>query len=777
MNTQRRSHVMPAAMPVRLRSSLAHAATGIAMVLTCSATVCIAQAPARSPTTSKTAPVQGRWSDPARSPDDRARAVLAAMTLDEELSLLTTSFPLIAQMRGGVDKKLPAGVPMSAGYLRGIPRLGLPAVAETDASLGVSNTGDMRKGDVATALPAAVALGASFDPDLAYRGGAMIGAEARGKGFGVMLAGGVNLIREPRGGRAFEYVSEDPLLSGMLGGRSIAGIQSNNIVSTVKHLALNATETGRFVYNVDMPEDGMRESDLLAFQIANEVGRPGSVMCAYNKINTVYACENSFLLTDVLRRDWGFTGFVMSDWGAVHSTGALVAGLDQESGYEADTRPFFAADLKSALVSGTVSKTAVDRAALRILRTLFAHGVYDRPPVQGGPIDYDAHAAIAQAQAEAGIVLLKNASDVLPLAASARRIAVIGGHADAGVLFGGGSAQVVPVGGVKLLIRPKTTNPSMFGVRTYGGTPPLAAIKARFPKAVIEFADGSDVAAAATLARSADAAIVFGEKWASEGEDHTDLSLGDGQDDLITAIVRANKKTIVVLETGNPVLMPWRDDAAAILEAWYPGQRGGEAIARVLAGDVNPSGRLPVTFPASAEQIPNPVLPGVGVPEVTRVLGGGLPTIVEKAPFTYRFPEGSDVGYRWYAKRGLQPLFAFGHGLSYTNFAMDGLAVRGDKATFTIRNTGSRAGATVGQVYLVERNGEASRRLVAFQRVFLNPGEERRLTATIDARLLADWKDGGWRVRAGTYVFALGDNAMTLHVPVRVRRTDRSWTG
>ena len=715
--------------------------------------------------------LRGAWSDVRLSPDARAKAALAAMTLDEELSLLSTSFPALAAMMSGGAAKPPPGVPLSAGYIRAIPRLGLAAVPETDASLGVSNTSEMRKGDVATALPAGIALGASFDPELAYRGGQMIGAEARAKGFGVMLAGGVNLIRDPRGGRDFEYLSEDPYLSGRLAGRAIAGIQSNRIVSTMKHYALNATETGRFVYNIDMPEAAMRESDLLAFQIAHEVGQPGSVMCAYNQVNSVYACENPFLLTDVLKRDWGFKGFVMSDWGAVHSTGALVAGLDQQSGYQADKRHYLGADLKTALSEGKVSKAAVDRAALRVLRTLFAHGLYDAPPVQGGAIDYAAHAKVAQAQAEAGVVLLKNEGGVLPLAATVRRIAVIGGHADAGVLFGGGSAQVVPVGGDKLVIHPKSASALTFGVRTYGGTAPLDAIKAQFPGAQVEFADGADPAAAAAVAARADVAVVFGEKWASEGEDQADLTLGAGQDELIAAVARANPKTVVVLETGNPVLMPWRDGAAAILEAWFPGQRGAEAIARVLAGEVNPSGRLPVTFPASVDQLPNPKAPGVGVPERKMEMMSGFPAIVDKAPFTYTFPEGADAGYRWFDRTRAQPLYPFGYGLSYTSFSYSGLKASGGgtvRVTFSVTNTGARAGTDLPQVY-VSAAGRA-KRLIGWGRPALAPGETRMVTVEADPRVLADFDPAtrSWVIPAGAYQVEVGASATQpiLHASV-----------
>jgi beta-glucosidase len=262
----------------------------------------------------------------------------------------------------------------------------------------------------------------------------MVGAEARGDGFGVLLGGGANLIRDPRAGRNFEYFSEDPLLTGVLAGQAVAGVQSNRIVSTLKHFAFNNQETGRAVYSVDIDEKAMRETELLAFEIANEIGKPGSVMCSYNRVNAVYACENRFLLLDVLRRDWGFQGFVMSDWGGVHSTESLVNGLDKKSGGNIDTKLFFSKELEPKLASGEIPFSAVDRAARRILRTMFASGLVDDPPSKSAAIDHQAHARVAQDQAEGGIVLLKNEGGLLPLASSVGRIAVIGGHADVGVL-------------------------------------------------------------------------------------------------------------------------------------------------------------------------------------------------------------------------------------------------------------------------------------------------------------------------------------------------------
>ncbi|TWB25702.1 glycoside hydrolase family 3 C-terminal domain-containing protein [Nitrospirillum bahiense] len=700
------------------------------------------------------------WAAAGETPsqaDAKAQALLEQMTQDEKIGLLHG--PMLALVQ---RSKRPDGVVIGAGYIAGVPRLGIPALTETDASLGVSNLNNQRPGDVATALPSGLAVASSWDPEVAYRGGAMIGAEARAKGFNVMLAGGVNLVRDPRGGRNFEYLGEDPLLAGRLAGRSIAGVQSNHIVATIKHFSMNDQETGRNVLSVNMAEAPIRESDLLAFQIGIETGDPGSVMCGYNRVNGVYACENPFLLNDVLRRDWGFKGWVMSDWGAVHSTEALVHGLDQQSGDQLDLKKYFSTSLEEEIAQGRIPQVAVDTAVRRIVRTLFARGVIDNPAIPGDSIDYDAHAAVAQATAEAGMVLLRNERDVLPLAATAKRIAVIGGHADIGVLSGGGSSQVTPVGGFALVVKRPGTGASSFASRSYGPSSPLAALRAARPDATVEFNDGHDPVAAAAMAHDADVAIVFVEKWATEAEDAKDLALEDGQDALIAAVAAANSRTIVVLETGNAISMPWRDQVQGILAAWFPGQRGGEAIARVLTGAVNPSGRLPITFPASEKQLPNPMLPGGDAQPADKETRAVYGIQAGLKPFDISYPEGSDVGYRWFAKTGARPLYAFGYGLSYTRFRYDGLKIAGGdtlRVRFTATNTGGREGADVPQVY-VSRNGRA-KRLIGWDKPTLKPGESREVTVTADPRVIGDFdaKAQRWVVPAGDYRVEVGASA------------------
>jgi len=623
--------------------------------------------------------------------------------------------------------------------------------------MGVANIGNMRKGFVATALPASLLLGSSWDPILAFRGGAMIGAEARDSGFGILLAPGANLIRDPRAGRNFEYISEDPLLTGVLAGRSIEGIQSNKIISTLKHFALNNQETGRAVYSVEMSEQTMRETELLAFQIANEIGKPGSIMCSYNRVNGIYACENKFLLLDVLKRDWRFKGFVMSDWGAVHSTESLVNGLDKKSGGNIDPKLFFSKELEPKLRDRTIPYAAVDSAVRRILRTLFSSGLVDAPPRQA-PIDYEAHADMARAEAEGGIVLLRNEGRLLPLARKVKRIAVIGGHADIGVLSGGGSSQVVPVGGFALEIRHK--GPIK---RSYGGTAPLAALRLAFPNGHVDYADGKDVAAAAELVRKADVAIVFAEKWANESDDNADFSLGEGQDALIDAVASANPRSIVVLETGNPVLMPWASKVPAILAAWYPGQRGATAIARIIAGEVNPSGHLPVTWPAGVEQLPFPVLPGSNVPRANAEVRRAVGIQADRMPFNIQYPEGSDVGYRWFERTKVRPLCSFGYGLSYSSFRYDRIKVTGGsalKVQFRVTNVGSRDGADVPQVYVSPPG--LTKRLIGWSKPYLKAGESRSVSVTADPRVIGqfDSKLQKWVIRAGHYGVEIGHDAI-----------------
>jgi beta-glucosidase len=710
--------------------------------------------------TTSVAAQQAGPADPATA-QARAAATVEQMTAAEKIVLTHSS---IALPFPGIQ--LPAGSIPGAGFVQGIERLGIPNLTETDGGLGIAWIGGARR-DGATALPSGMALGASWNPVLLRESGVMIGSEARAKGFNVLLAGGANLIREPRSGRTFEYLSEDPLLSGELVGASIAGVQSNHVLSTIKHFALNNQETARKVNDVKISDAAARESELLAFQIGIERGRPGAVLCSYNLVNGKPACASDYLLNQVLKRDWRYPGFVMSDWGAVPGVEAAVAGLDQQSGAQLDKAVWFDRPLAEAAARDPKVAARVDDMATRIVRSLYAVGV-EAPRPEKTPVDLAAHAAVAERAAREGIVLLRNSRDALPLAAGARKIVVIGGYADTGVLSGGGSSQVQGEGGPAATIPYGGAGPvaSLFN-EAYHRSVPLDAIKARAKGAEVVFRTGSYITDAVTAARSADVVILFATQWMTEGLDVPDLSLPKGQDALIEAVAAANPRTIVVLETGGPVVMPWLDKTAAVLEAWYPGARGGEAIAQILFGEANPSGRLPVTFPASVDQLPRPRLDGADTvePEFFGTNGGRI------VPIDYDI-EGSDVGYRWFTRTAAKPLFPFGFGLSYTRFERDSLRVASRKGSLVaharLRNVGERQGADVAQVYLTEAGGQPTRRLVGFLKVDLKPGESREVEIPLEPRVIARWSGKDWAIKGGTYRFALGADADSLGAPVAV---------
>lgn len=691
------------------------------------------------------------WMDSRRSPEERARLAVAAMTLEEKIGLLHGPMALPFVGPDGVAVKVPEAAIPAAGFIPGLARLGIPALYETDASVGVANPQGIRPGDVATALPASIALAATFDPTLAYGAGALVGSEAHAKGFNVLLGGGMNLTRDPRNGRNFEYLGEDPWLSGSMAAQEVLGTQSQHVISTLKHFALNANETNRHTVDARIDRSALRESDLLAFEIAVERGHPGSIMCGYNLVNGAHDCGNRWLLIDVLKHDWGYPGWVMSDWGAVHGVADAANGLDQESGQQIDKAVYFDAGLKRAVQRGAIATARIDDMVRRILRSMFVVGVVEHPPVREA-IDYAAHARVALDIAHKGMVLLKNEGNLLPLANTTKRIAIIGGFANAGVLSGGGSAQVLPSNGPFLRI-PTGGATFNWNDELYDPSSPLEAIQRAAPQSVTTFDSGEFPARAAAVAAAADVALVFVTRFEHEGVDIPDISLPSGQDALIDAVARANPHTIVVLETGNPVAMPWLGHVSGVLAAWYPGQEGGQAIADVLFGAVNPSGKLPLTFPRQSSDFVRPTLPNLGA-------GPDAPVHVD-------YTEGADVGYRWYSAHGTAPLFPFGYGLSYTRFDYGSVKVSGGKrlsVQFQVQNTGKIKGADVAQVYLTSAAGQPVLRLVGFQRVELEPGEKRTVTLTADSRLLGrfDERTDRWEVKRGVYRVNLGKSAGEL---------------
>lgn len=700
-------------------------------------------------------------------PDARAREVESQMTDDERFSLLVGVMGT-GELWPVRDERIPAGVPMSAGYVPGVPRLGVPALLMSDAGLGVTNPG-YRPGDTATALPAGLALAAGFDPSLARAAGEVIGREARSRGFNLQLAGAMNLARDPRNGRNFEYLSEDPLLTATIAAESVNGIQGQGVISTVKHYSLNCNETNRHWLDAVIDPDAHRESDLLAFQIAIERSQPGAVMTAYNKVNGDYAAGNDVLINEVLKEDWGYRGWVMSDWGATPGWQCALAGLDQECGAQIDALLWqaeaFGAPLRAAHAGGELPPERLSDMVRRILRSMFAVRI-DRDDTAPAP-DLAAHNEIALRVARQGIVLLTNRG-ALPLSPeSTARIAVIGGYAHLGVPAGYGSSTVVPDGGYAGVIPIGGTGLEA-GLRNLYLLPssPLGELRHRLPYAQVEFDPGVNPAEAVLAARRADVAIVFAVRAEGEGFDGADLSLPWGQDALIAAVAAANPNTVVVLQTGNPVAMPWRESVNAIVQAWYPGQAGGRAIAEVLAGQVNPSGRLPITFPVDLDQTPRPQLPRPSAP-------WGEPTTID-------YFEGADAGYRWFAKMGRAPLFAFGHGLSYTSFGYRDLALTGGDtvtASCTVENLGDRAGADVPQLYLTAAPGAQRLRLLGFERVELEPGDAARVRFEADPRLLARY-DGGakaWRITPGRYTVAVGSSAVDLRLVDGVELAGRAF--
>jgi beta-glucosidase len=800
----------------------------------------------------------------------RVAEVLGAMTLDDKLAMVD-----------GIG--FSTGTAGYVGSIAANPRLCVPALNLEDGPQGVA---DNVPG--VTQLPAPVALAASFDPSLARAYGSVVGSEERGKGANVNLGPTVNIVRDPRFGRAFETYGEDPYLAGQTAVGFIGGVQSQGVMSQVKHLAVYNQETNR-----NTPADdaiigprALREIYLPQFQAAVTKGKAASVMCSYSTINGQYACENSDVL-GILDDQWHFPGFVTSDWGATHSTvPSALAGLDmQMPGGTLFGPDYYGAALKTAVQDGQVPLPALNGMVSRILTEMFRFGMFDRAPTGSltATVTTPGHAQAGRDVAEAGAVLLKNSGGILPLAGGRdRSIAVIGSDAGSYALTsGGGSAGVVapyvvtPAAGITqraaasgtsvsyaqgdipaqgaLAAVPASAFPSGLTARYYnnttlsgtpaatgtvptvslspGGKSPAPGVNASgwsvaltgtidlpaggsyalslsltgtasvtingqqvfasqtgfggntratvtLPAGAatieVDYADtipfGSDgvtlgwqppaslLAEAVAAAKKARVAVVFVSNFETEGADLATIDLPASENQLISAVAAANPDTVVVLNTGSAVTMPWLSQVKGVIEAWYPGQDDGDEIAAVLFGDVNPSGKLPVTFPSSLAQVPASTAaqwPGTNG--------------------TVQYSEGVLVGYRWYATTGITPLFPFGYGLSYTSFAYSHLVVRpgddGYQVSADVTNTGQRAGADVAQLYVGDpaSTGEPAEQLKGFQRVTLRPGQTTRVTFTVGRQAFA-WWNGQWTVTPGTYTLMVGDSSadlpLTAHVEV-----------
>ncbi|WP_194410467.1 glycoside hydrolase family 3 C-terminal domain-containing protein [Microbacterium cremeum] len=648
-----------------------------------------------------------------------------------------------------------------------IERAGVPAIMVTDGPHGLRKQregGDhLGLGDSvpATCFPPAVGLGSAWDADLVHRVGEALGTEASLENVAVLLGPGINIKRSPLCGRNFEYFSEDPIVSGVLGAAMVRGIQSKGVGASLKHFAANNQEHDRMRASSDVDPRPLREIYLRGFQRVVEAAQPWTVMCSYNRINGVYASEDPWLLTHVLRDEWGFEGLVVSDWGAVNDRVAgLRAGMDLEmpsSGGVTD------AQIVAAVHDGSLDEQVVDAAAGRAL-DLVRKATAGAGAV-AGPLDVDAHHALAREAAGRSIVLLKNDAPehaaalrtgdargaLLPLAHDAK-LAVIGDFAAQPRYQGAGSS----------LIRPTRLDTALDEIRALAAGD--VAYARGFSNALEVSADETaalrDEAVAA--ASVADVAVVFlglPARLESEGYDRDDIDLPAEQLALLDAVVAANPSTVVVLSNGGVVALPFADRVPAILEAWLLGQAGGGAIADVLFGEVNPSAKLTETIPLRLEDTPAYLdFPG----EFSHV----------------RYGEGLFVGYRWYDARRIEVAFPFGHGLSYTSFAYGdaSAAVNADgdvEVTVAVTNTGDRAGREVVQVYTSLPGGEVHRpvrELKAFASVALQPGETRDVALTVRRKDLAYWdtRVDRWLVEGGSYVVDVAASSRDIRSSVRV---------
>jgi beta-glucosidase len=682
---------------------------------------------------------------PGKSPEQRANELIAAMTLDQKIHQLHQSDPPWMFYYG------------TAGHIDGTPELCIPTLVLSDAGSGVAG---MQQGT--TTFPSGVGQAATWNPVLERQFGEAMGQEAYDKGINVMLGPGMNIARIATNGRNFEYFGEDPFLAGKMVAQAIRGIQSNPVLAQAKHYAANNQENNRNAVNAEVDQRTLREIYLPAFESALKVGHAGSVMCSYNKVNGRWACENKELLDGYLRRDWGFDGFVTSDWGATHTTvDSALAGLDMEM--NATPSQYYGDGLKAAVEGGKVPAARLDGMLRHIFVPMFRFGLFDHP-VKSEPGPYGAqaitpeHRSLARRVAEEAAVLLKNDGHILPLGEpSGRTIGVLGYAANpvgaANTSGGGGSSKGSGV--------PSPVSP-LEGIQQQAA--------AHGDKVL--YADGSSQADAQAVASASDVVIAFASDSEQEGSDRPDLGFRPGvcpfpvcvnvpldQDAMIKSAAAANPNTVVVIAAGAPVAMPWLKDVRAVIDQWYAGVENGNSIAAILYGQVNPSGKLPQTFPKSLADMP------AKTPDQYPGKDGAA-----------KYSEGLKVGYRWFDSEGIEPLFPFGYGLSYTSFGYSGLKVKGAreraKVSFALANTGARRGAEVAQVYVgfPKWTGEPPQQLKGFQKVDLDDGASMRVRLDLDKRAFSYWDEQkrAWRVGRGCYTIAVGGNSRSLPLEARV---------
>ncbi|CAM3732715.1 glycoside hydrolase family 3 C-terminal domain-containing protein [Mucilaginibacter galii] len=684
----------------------------------------------------------------------KADALLKQMTLQEKVSLIHGS---------------------SSFTSGGVPRLGIPEWVMSDGPHGVrlehgrTYADSMGIADASTYLPTGVCLAATWNPKLGYAFGSVLGSEAAYRGKDVILGPGINIIRSPLNGRNFEYQSEDPYLVSRMAVGYIKGVQDQGVAACVKHYAVNNIETKRTSINVELSERALREIYLSGFKAAVQEGGVYTLMGSYNKVRGEWATHNNYLMNQILKKEWGFKGAVISDWGAVHNTQqALWNGTDVEMGTDLslgkvpDYRKYFLGDTVVALVkSGKTPEYIIDDKVRRILYVMLKTHVIDKQRKKGS-FNTKEHQQTARKIAEEGIVLLKNQNNILPLTSKVKSIAVIGFNANRPQGLGGGSSQIK----------------AFYEVTALEGLKRQAAkgVKITYAQGYkIERgaqADAAMIKQAADAASKAEVAVIVGgwthgydyNVWAdnaydAEDTDKPNMNMPFGQDELIKAVLKANPKTIVVLIGGGPIDMTqWAQNTPGIIQAWYPGMEGGNALAGIIYGKINPSGKLPMSFPKTLAEAPDHVL-------------GDFPN--SKDSNTVYYNDDIYVGYRYFDTYKVEPQFAFGHGLSYTQFAYSGMQVQAANGkatvTFTVTNTGKTAGAEVAQVYVHQEKSllpRPQKELKAFDKVFLQPGEKKQVTLILNQDAFQYFNDvtNNWVMEKGNYDILVGGASNSINL-------------
>lgn len=693
------------------------------------------------------------WQDESLTPRERATKLVEAMSLEQKIAQLHGAMETIdiyaiaaEAAEAGADMDQLAAQIQIERHVPAIDELGIPRFRITNGPVGVG-MGDGTPSPPATSLPTTIGLAAGFDLDLAHTYGDIIGSETATLGQHVLEGPGVCLHRTPIAGRNFEYFSEDPYLSGVMGVAVTKAIQAHDVIAMGKHYVVNDQEHERFRTSVEVAEHVLRELYLLPFEMLVKDAEIAAIMSAYNRIRGVYATEYRYTLTDILRAEWGFDGYVQSDfWSCRSCAPSLNAGMDHEM---PDAKWLNEPNVKAALRDTSLEIETVDRALVRRYTQMFRFGQFERP-YRPGEIDAQAHGALARAIGGQIAVLLKNEGGLLPLTADAGSVVIIGQSqfVDDACLGGGGSSKVTPL---------YTVTP------VDGMQDVLRGIGSSATVTKVTVADDlSNLDDAKHAAERADVVVLMAGLVATEGEDQPDANMPNEQNRMLDELLGINPASVVVLKDSNPVLMPWIDKAPAVLEAWNQGTEDGHVVAELLFGVVNPSGKVPTTYPRSAGDTLY-----AGKPERYPGTneGAGYPVI--------RYSEGLEIGYRWFQAQGIEPLFGFGFGLSYTTFDLTDVSVDAPDGanvpvtvTASVTNTGPMAGAEVVQVYLgIPVPGQPPKRLVGFQKVLVEPGESKLVTITIDPAAtnhpfsVWDYCTRSFSTKPGDYTVYVGTSA------------------